>query len=119
MLEFRGPSATTGYFRNAAKTARAVPRRLARDRRPRLHRGRRPLHHRPRQGHHHPRRPHIASARDRGSGRAIPGIRKGGVAAFGVADPATGTERLVVLAETNETDPDARADAESRARTRW
>lgn len=30
----------------------------------------------------------------------IPGIRKGCVAAFGVADPAAGTERLVVVAET-------------------
>ena len=30
----------------------------------------------------------------------IPGVRKGCVAVFGSADPATGTERLVVLAET-------------------
>ncbi|HYG64966.1 MAG TPA: AMP-binding protein, partial [Thermoanaerobaculia bacterium] len=35
---------------------------------------------------------------------AIPGIRKGCVAAFGSADPATGTERLVILAETRERD---------------
>lgn len=33
----------------------------------------------------------------------IPGIRKGCVAVFGSADPASGTERLVVLAETRET----------------
>ena len=33
----------------------------------------------------------------------IPGIRKGCVAVFGSPDPATGTERLVVLAETRET----------------
>jgi 1-acyl-sn-glycerol-3-phosphate acyltransferase len=31
---------------------------------------------------------------------AIPGIRKGCVAAFGVPDPSVGTERLVVVAET-------------------
>jgi 1-acyl-sn-glycerol-3-phosphate acyltransferase len=31
---------------------------------------------------------------------AIPGVRKGCVAAFGVPDPAVGTERLVVVAET-------------------
>ena len=31
---------------------------------------------------------------------AIPGIRKGCVAAFGVHDPSVGTERLVVVAET-------------------
>ena len=36
---------------------------------------------------------------------AIPGIRKGCVAAFGVHDPAIGTERLVVIAESRETDP--------------
>jgi fatty-acyl-CoA synthase len=32
----------------------------------------------------------------------VPGIRRGCVAAFGVPDPATGTERLVVVAETRE-----------------
>ena len=32
----------------------------------------------------------------------IPGIRKGCVAAFGSTDPASGTERLVLLAETRE-----------------
>jgi 1-acyl-sn-glycerol-3-phosphate acyltransferase len=40
---------------------------------------------------------------------AIAGIRKGGVAAFGSPDPATGTERLIVMAETKESDPEARA----------
>ncbi len=38
----------------------------------------------------------------------IPGIRKGCVAAFGVADPQIGTERLVVIAESRETDPQRR-----------
>ena len=33
---------------------------------------------------------------------ALPGIRKGCVAAFGVPDPAIGTERLVVIAESRE-----------------
>ena len=32
----------------------------------------------------------------------IPGVRKGCVAVFGAADPASGTERLVVVAETRE-----------------
>lgn len=36
----------------------------------------------------------------------LPGIRKGNVAVFGSPDPASGTERLVVLAETRETDPE-------------
>ena len=34
----------------------------------------------------------------------VPGIRKGRVAAFGSPDPVSGTERLVVMAETRETD---------------
>ncbi|MBI3344990.1 MAG: AMP-binding protein [Gammaproteobacteria bacterium] len=34
----------------------------------------------------------------------IPGIRKGCVAVFGSPDPASGTERLVVMAETREKD---------------
>ena len=38
----------------------------------------------------------------------VPGIRKGCVAAFGVRDPAIGTERLVVVAETRERDADCR-----------
>jgi 1-acyl-sn-glycerol-3-phosphate acyltransferase len=37
----------------------------------------------------------------------IPGIRRGRVAAFGSADPQSGTERLVVLAETHERAPSA------------
>jgi len=39
----------------------------------------------------------------------IAGVRKGCVAVFGSVDPASGTERLVVLAETRETDPAERA----------
>ena len=38
----------------------------------------------------------------------IAGVRRGCVAVFGCADPASGTERLVVLAETRETDAAAR-----------
>jgi 1-acyl-sn-glycerol-3-phosphate acyltransferase len=37
----------------------------------------------------------------------IEGVRKGCVAVFGSADPATGTERIVVLAETREKAPEA------------
>lgn len=36
----------------------------------------------------------------------VPGVRKGCVAAFGALDPATGTERLVVVAETRAGTPD-------------
>ncbi len=38
----------------------------------------------------------------------LPGIRKGCVAVFGSIDRVTATEKLVVLAETRETEPDAR-----------
>lgn len=38
----------------------------------------------------------------------LPGIRKGCVAVFGSIDRATATEKLVVLAETHATDPDVR-----------
>jgi 1-acyl-sn-glycerol-3-phosphate acyltransferase len=39
----------------------------------------------------------------------IPGVRKGCVAVFGSQDPALGTERIIVLAETRETDEQAKA----------
>ncbi|MCS6287760.1 MAG: AMP-binding protein [Nitrospira sp.] len=38
----------------------------------------------------------------------IPGVRKGCVVVFGSPDPASGTERLVVLAETRESDQQER-----------
>jgi 1-acyl-sn-glycerol-3-phosphate acyltransferase len=38
----------------------------------------------------------------------LEGIRKGCVAVFGTRDPRAGTEKIVVLAETRETDPAAR-----------
>ncbi|WP_191624437.1 AMP-binding protein, partial [Pseudomonas fluorescens] len=38
----------------------------------------------------------------------LPGLRKGCIAVFGSPDPATGTERLVVLAESNEKEAGAR-----------
>jgi 1-acyl-sn-glycerol-3-phosphate acyltransferase len=44
----------------------------------------------------------------------VPGIRPSCVAAFGVADPGAGTERLVVVAETREREQ-ARRDALERA----
>ena len=115
-LEFRGPSTTRGYFRNESKTRELYSRRLARQRRSRLYGGWRRLHHRAHQGHHHSRRPPYLSAGSRRRRRLdIPGIRKGCVAVFGVTDRVSGTERLVVLAETRETDPAVRADMQIRA----
>ncbi len=39
---------------------------------------------------------------------AVPGVRRGCVAAFGLTNAATGTEALVVVAETRETEPAGR-----------
>jgi len=108
-LEFRGPSMTKGYFRNEEKT-----RALFND--GWINSG---------------DRAYMAGGDVHITGRvkdiiiragrntypheieeqisAIPGIRKGGVAAFGSPDPETGTERLIVMAETKEANPDARA----------
>jgi len=101
-LEFKGPSATSGYFRNPEATAKLVHGdwRDSGD------------------------RAYIASGEVYITGRVkdiiiragrnlypqeleaavgeVPGIRKGCVAVFGSPDPATGTERLVVMAETRE-----------------
>ncbi len=104
-IEFRGPSATSGYFRNPEAT-----RRLFRDGwldtgdmgyiaggelyvtgrvKDIIIRG----------GQHiHPQEAETAIG-------IVPGIRKGCVSVFGVPDRAAGTEKVVVLAETRESDP--------------
>jgi 1-acyl-sn-glycerol-3-phosphate acyltransferase len=114
-LEFRGPSATSGYFENDAKT-----RELFRD--GWLDSG---------------DRAYVASGDIYITGRVkdiiiragrhiypqeieeavagIPGVRKGGVVVFGATDQSTGTERVVVVAETRETDESARAALQKRA----
>jgi len=114
-LEFRGPSTTRGYFRNEIKTRELI------------HDGWLDSADRAyvaggdvyitgrikdiiiRAGRHlYPQEIEEAVA-------GISGIRKGGVAVFGVTDRASGTERVIVLAETRETDPAARAALQSRA----
>jgi acyl carrier protein len=109
MLEFRGPSITKGYFGNDGKTKELFHDGWVKS----------------------GDRAYIASGDIHITGRvkdiiiragrntypqeieeavsAIPGIRKGGVAAFGSPDPENGTERLIVMAETKESDPEARA----------
>ncbi len=101
-LEFKGPSASSGYFRNPEATAALVHGEW-RDSGDRAYlaggevyitgrvkdiiiRGGRNLY---------PQELEEAVGR-------IPGVRKGCVAVFGSPDPATGTERLVVMAETRE-----------------
>ena len=114
-LEFRGPSTTSGYFRNEAKT-----RELFHD--GWLDSG---------------DRAYLADGRVFITGRIkdiviragqhiyphevedvvgeVADIRKGGVAMFGLADPASGTERIVVLAETDVADAAAREALRARA----
>ena len=115
-LVFRGPSATSGYFQNAAKT-----RELFRDgwldtgdqgymadgevfvtgriKDIIIRAGR-----------------HIYPQEIEDAVGDIPGMIKHGVAVFGTSDPSSGTERTVVVAETSEDDPARRAGLVSRAR---
>jgi 1-acyl-sn-glycerol-3-phosphate acyltransferase len=114
-LEFRGPSSTSGYFRNQAKT------------RDLMHGG----------WYDSGDRAYMAGGEIYLTGRIkdiiiragrniypqeievgvaeIEGVRKGCVAAFGSTDPATGTERMIVVAETRESDPAVRAALQERA----
>ena len=114
-LEFRGPSQTSGYFRNEAKS-----RELFHD--GWVNSG---------------DRAYMAGGDVFITGRVkdiiiragrniyphevesavgeIPGMRKGGVAVFGTSDATSGTERLIVLAETRENDPSAREALLARA----
>lgn len=108
-LEFRGPSATAGYFRNP-EASRALFRDGWLD-----------------AGDH----AYMADGEVYVTGRVkdlikrggrnlypydleeavgnLPGIRKGCVAVFASPDPASGTERLIVMAETRERDEAERA----------
>ena len=104
-VEFRGPSATSGYFRNPEAT-RALFRGdwldtgdLGYIAAGELYLTGRAKDVIIRGGQHiHPAEAEAAIG-------AIPGVRKGCVTVFGVADPASGTEKVVVLAETRESDP--------------
>jgi 1-acyl-sn-glycerol-3-phosphate acyltransferase len=115
-LEFRGPSATSGYFNNPGATGALIRDGwlasgdlaytaggevfiTGRTKDIIIRAGR----------HLHPQEVEEAIA-------AVPGIRKGGIAVFGVTDRRSGTERVVVLAETRETGPAARSALEARVR---
>jgi 1-acyl-sn-glycerol-3-phosphate acyltransferase len=49
---------------------------------------------------------------------AVPGVRPNCVAAFGIADATTGTERLIVVAETRERNPEKREGLQRAVRDR-
>ncbi|MDH3522341.1 MAG: AMP-binding protein [Acidobacteriota bacterium] len=117
-IEFRGPSATSGYYRDAAATARLFHGEW-------LDSG---------------DLGYLAGGELFVTGRAkdliiragrniypeeleeavgdLAGVRKGCVAVFGSADEATGTERLIVLAETRETGEEARSRLRQRIQER-
>src|SRR6266550_4495494 len=107
-IEFRGPSATSGYLRNPAATAELVHGEWL-DSGDLGYRGDDELFVTGRAkdliiraGRNiHPQGIEEAVG-------AVPGVRKGRSAAFGVRDAAAGTERLVVVAETRERSEEAR-----------
>jgi 1-acyl-sn-glycerol-3-phosphate acyltransferase len=103
-LQFRGPSATKGYFDNPAKTRELYDGDwlnsgdrayiaggdvyiTGRSKDIIIRTGR-----------------NIYPAEIEEAAGGVPGIRKGCVVAFGSQDPVRGTERLILLAETRETD---------------
>ena len=110
-LEFQGPSATAGYYRNPEATQRLFPHGddwLDSGDRAYLANGD-VYPDRPSQGSDHSRRaqhlPLRTGAGRRGNSRNPQGLRGG----FASADLATGSEHLVVVAETRATQPEALA----------
>jgi len=113
-VEFRGPSATIGYHRNPDATAKLFRGDwldtgdvgyvasgelfLTSRAKDLIKRG----------GHNiHPYDLEAAVG-------DVAGIRKGCVAVFGTADRTSGTERVIVVAETNQSDPSSRAALRER-----
>ena len=117
-LQFQGPSATRGYYRNPKATAALI-----------------------RDGWHDTGdRAYLAGGELHLTGRvkdmiirggrnlypyevedaigALPGIRRGCVVAFAATDAALGSERLVLVAESRERDPQRRAALEQAVRER-
>lgn len=113
-VQFRGPSATSGYFRNADATrALFVDGWLDTGDLGYLAGGEIYLTGRRKDVIIHAGRNVFPDEIEEAVG-GLPGVRKGRVAVFGSADPQSGTERLVVLAETRETDEQARAALRAR-----
>ena len=108
-LEFQGPSATRGYFRDPEQTARLFHDGWL-DSGDRAYRADGDVYITGRVKDIVIRagRNLYPEEIEEAVGR-VDGVRKGCVAVFGSPDPATGTERLVVLAEVRTVNADARA----------
>ena len=107
-LEFRGPSATRGYYRNPEQTERLFHGEwLDTGDRAYLAQGEVYITGRVKDIVIRGGRKIYPQEVEEAVG-GVPSVRKGCVAVFGSPDPRTGTERLVVLAETRETDGRAR-----------
>ena len=107
-LQFRGPSATAGYFRSPAASRELIqsgwvtPGDLAYIARGEVYITGRTQDVVIRAGRNiYPHELEEAVGE-------LPGVRRGRVAVFGSPDPQSGTERLVVVAETNELQDEAR-----------
>jgi acyl carrier protein len=113
-LQFTGPSATSGYYHNAVATARLLAGewRNTGDRgylaAGELYVTGRAKDMIIRRGEHI-----YPEGIERAAGE-IEGIRRGGVAALGLREGGSGTERLVILAETRASDPARRRELEQR-----
>ena len=113
-LQFRGPSATSGYYRNPEETRRLFDDGwLESGDLAYLAEGEVYLSGRTKDVVIHAGRNIYPQELEERVGD-LPGVRKGCVAVFGVRDAASGTERLVVLAETRATDDAERAPLRAR-----
>jgi 1-acyl-sn-glycerol-3-phosphate acyltransferase len=117
-VQFRGPSATAGYYRNPGATARLFHGQwLDTGDRGYLAGGELYVTGRVkdmiiRRGQHI-----YPDDVERAVGE-LEGVRKGCVVAFGGSEPATASEKLIVLAETHYTDPAARTQLTTRINQR-
>ncbi len=115
-VEFRGPAATTGYFRNPDATAKLFRGGwlssgdlgyladgelfvTGRIKDVIIRAGR-----------------NIYPEEIESAVGELEGVRRGCVAVFGTSDPESGTERLIVMAEIREDDPDTRRRLEAEIR---
>ncbi|MCX8050222.1 MAG: 1-acyl-sn-glycerol-3-phosphate acyltransferase, partial [Methylohalobius sp.] len=107
-LEFHGPSSTSGYYRNPKATAALFDGDwLISGDRAYLAEGEVYLTGREKDIIIHAGRNLYPQEIEEAVGQ-VPGVRAGCVAVFGSQDPKTGTERLIVVAETREIDPKAK-----------